>query len=248
VNADGAWDDFDNLGRPELRWGAGFVIAAGLFALLIWLAVHWMPKAPLLPPPAPSAMMIELAPLPMAPAVPPSTPPEAVQKLPVAPPAPVPKIPVLVLPRPKPVKHRHIVTHNMLPKQAPSKAPPAQETAPALQTQSSAVATPNTQGSVTNANAIPNWQSLLMARLDAFKRYPLEAQEAGEQGVVYVHFAMDRNGKVLSANIAKSSGFDDLDDEVLDLIYKAAPLPPPPPEVRDDPVVLTVPVQFFLVR
>jgi protein TonB len=57
---------------------------------------------------------------------------------------------------------------------------------------------------------------------------------------------MDRQGHVLSAQIAKSSGYDALDDETLALIHRAEPLPPPPPEVAGETVALTVPVQFSL--
>ena len=96
------------------------------------------------------------------------------------------------------------------------------------------------------SNAVPTWQGELLGRLEQFKRFPPEAQEQGEQGVAYLHFTMDRDGKVLSASIAKSAGYADLDQETLALIQRAQPLPKPPPEVPGDPIALTVPVQFFL--
>jgi protein TonB len=87
---------------------------------------------------------------------------------------------------------------------------------------------------------------MLLGRLEQFKRYPYEAQYRRQQGVVYLRFDMDRHGKVLSAAIVKSSGFDALDQEALALIHRAEPLPPPPPEMAGDPIELTAPVQFFL--
>jgi protein TonB len=57
---------------------------------------------------------------------------------------------------------------------------------------------------------------------------------------------MDRQGHVLSAQIAKSSGYESLDDETLALVHRAEPLPPPPAEVPGETLSLTVPVQFFL--
>ncbi len=59
-----------------------------------------------------------------------------------------------------------------------------------------------------------------------------------------LRFSMDRHGKVLSANIAQSSGFDTLDQEALALIHRAEPLPPPPDEIHGDPVELTVPLSI----
>jgi len=91
-----------------------------------------------------------------------------------------------------------------------------------------------------------NWQGLLLADLEAHKRYPPEARESGEQGVVYLRFAMDRRGKVLSFRLEKSSGFDDLDQETLDLIQRSQPLPPPPPTITGSIIELVVPVQFQL--
>ena len=85
-----------------------------------------------------------------------------------------------------------------------------------------------------------------MGRLERFKRYPNSAQVRRQQGVVYLRFAMDRRGKVVSAAIEQSSGFDALDQETLALIHRAEPLPPPPPELTGDPVELVVPIQFFL--
>jgi periplasmic protein TonB len=90
------------------------------------------------------------------------------------------------------------------------------------------------------------WQGLLLADLESHKRYPPEARERGEQGVVYLRFAMDRRGKVLSLSLQKSSGFGDLDQETLDLIERSQPLPPPPPTITGSVIELVVPIQFEL--
>jgi periplasmic protein TonB len=59
---------------------------------------------------------------------------------------------------------------------------------------------------------------------------------------------MDRQGRVTSSQINKSSGFELLDDEVLALIQRAQPLPAPPPEIPGAVVDLVVPVAFSLRR
>jgi len=90
------------------------------------------------------------------------------------------------------------------------------------------------------------WQGLVLTDLEAHKRYPPEARERGEQGVVYLRFAMDRHGKVLSSGVQRSSGFDDLDEETLELIQRSQPLPPPPSTVAGNTLELVVPIQFRL--
>lgn len=92
------------------------------------------------------------------------------------------------------------------------------------------------------------WQGLLLARLEQAKRYPASAQARRQQGVVLLHFTMDRNGTVLSAAIQKSSGYEALDQESLAMLQRAQPLPQPPVEVTGDPIELVVPVEFYLNR
>jgi TonB family protein len=125
------------------------------------------------------------------------------------------------------------------PGQNPADAPPQIQAPPAPN-----AAAPGASSALSSTD-VPKWQALLLAPLEQFKQYPYEAQINHEEGVVYLRFTMDRQGKVLPADIATSSGFDALDQETLALIRRAEPLPPPP-EVSGDFVELTVPVQFFL--
>ncbi len=53
----------------------------------------------------------------------------------------------------------------------------------------------------------------LIAHLDAAKHYPPQARKLHIEGVVQLHFIMDRTGRVLSFDIAKSSGRPILDEE-----------------------------------
>ena len=85
------------------------------------------------------------------------------------------------------------------------------------------------------------WQSRLMAHLERRKRYPAGAKSRREEGVVYVRFRIDETGKVLSASLARSSGFPELDSEVLSLVQRASPVPAPPPDVNR---TITAPVKF----
>jgi len=85
------------------------------------------------------------------------------------------------------------------------------------------------------------WQSRLMAHLERRKKYPSGAKSRQEEGVVYVRFRIDDTGKVLSASLARSSGWPELDNEVLSLVQRASPVPAPPPGVNK---TITAPVKF----
>lgn len=85
------------------------------------------------------------------------------------------------------------------------------------------------------------WQSRLMSHLERRKKYPSGARSRGESGVAYVRFRIDDAGNVLSASLARSSGFPELDAEVVDLVRRASPVPAPPPGVNK---TVIAPVRF----
>lgn len=92
----------------------------------------------------------------------------------------------------------------------------------------------------------PSWQTELVRRLEQYKRYPSDAQSRGVEGVVMLSFSVDRNGRVLAHEIARSSGHPELDKEVVSMIERAQPLPPFPPSMPEDKLDLTVPIRFSL--
>ncbi len=92
----------------------------------------------------------------------------------------------------------------------------------------------------------PSWQSSLVRHLQRYKRYPSEAQARSEQGVVLLSFSIDRTGHVLAHRIARSSGFADLDAEVMAMIMRAEPLPAFPVSMTEAQLDLTVPIRFSL--
>jgi len=88
----------------------------------------------------------------------------------------------------------------------------------------------------------------LLAQLNRFKQYPRAARQAHIQGVVQLHFVMDAQGKVLSFEIAKSSGRPVLDAEALALIQRAQPLPALPADYPTRTLDAIVPIEFYLDR
>jgi periplasmic protein TonB len=92
----------------------------------------------------------------------------------------------------------------------------------------------------------PSWQASLVRQLQRFKRYPAAAQSRNEQGVVLLSFSLDRTGRVLERSIARSSGYADLDNEVMAMIMRAEPLPSFPASMTQARIELTVPIRFSL--
>ena len=96
------------------------------------------------------------------------------------------------------------------------------------------------------SNAVPSWQGRVLHHLERHKRYPRAAQARRPEGVAQVRFTIDREGRVLSVRLDRSAGHEMLDEETLEMVRRASPLPTPPEEMKQDRIELVVPVQFFL--
>lgn len=96
----------------------------------------------------------------------------------------------------------------------PQVQPPAPETR----------APPKTEhiGQFTQASANA-YNALVFGHLQRFKRYPSAAH--GAVGTVVVQFALDRDGKVISGVVTKSSGNNVLDREAIEILRRASPFP-----------------------
>ncbi len=95
-------------------------------------------------------------------------------------------------------------------------------------------------------NALGEYGSALGRAIAKHKQYPRIAQMRGWQGDVLLDLKLDGNGKVLSAAVQQSSGFDALDKQALEMVRKASPFPAPPEALRSRTFNITVPVSFKL--
>ncbi len=86
----------------------------------------------------------------------------------------------------------------------------------------------------------------LLVHLNRFKHYPPEARAARMAGVVMLRFCIDRQGRLLSAEITKSSGRAPLDRAAMEMIHRAVPLPAMPASMTGDTLDAVVPVHFSL--
>jgi periplasmic protein TonB len=95
-------------------------------------------------------------------------------------------------------------------------------------------------------SALDEYGSLLGRSIAKHKQYPKIAQMRGWQGDVKLDLKLDGNGKVLSASVLESSGFDALDKQALEMVRKASPFPVPPAALRNRTFNINVPVSFKL--
>lgn len=87
------------------------------------------------------------------------------------------------------------------------------------------------------------WERGVLEKIAGIKRYPARALRAGLEDTVMVRFVVNRAGKVLSAEIARSQGIALLDDEARRLLLRASPLPKLP-SGTDEEMQFVVPITF----
>ena len=236
--------------RPEtLRWGICLTAAICLHGLGAAAFVLWNPVADAVAD-AP-VITVELAPAPVAP--------DAKTQLPAGPQqqetqaeSEPQKLPDKVETEIEQAKEAELaVTQATQPpaekstERQPKRKHPSVATAPSAADARGARAAAPTPGAPShNPDALPSWESALVARLERFKRYPPEAQSRGESGIAQLAFSIDRSGGVHRAHIIRSSGSSLLDRETLALPGRASPMPPPPPEVRGAQIPIVVPIRY----
>lgn len=126
----------------------------------------------------------------------------------------------------------------------PAKKPPAPRTAAAPRAERVGRDAPSPSSDMSSASAAASYRSMIAAHLQRYKRYPGSAEARGERGVAMVSFVVNRNGRVTSSRLSKSSGFASLDQETLALLQRAQPLPAFPPELQQNAMSFTLPYSF----
>ena len=91
-----------------------------------------------------------------------------------------------------------------------------------------------------SAKVLTAWRNKVLAHLNAHKRDVTNSPG----GVSTVAFSIDRSGRVLSAEILKSSGSASLDKEAVALTQRSSPVPAPPSDLTGSKLYLKVPIAF----
>ncbi|BAV63076.1 energy transducer TonB family protein [Sphingobium cloacae] len=125
--------------------------------------------------------------------------------------------------------------------------PPKTAITPAPEREKTAAEIPPPPRSPLPSKAAPeSWEGRVLARLYQYRQYPRMAMVRRQQGVPYIRIVIDRDGKVLSARLERTSGVSELDREAVLLPKRAQPLPKPPADRLGDTIELVVPVEFFI--
>jgi protein TonB len=146
-------------------------------------------------------------------------------------------------PKPEPVPEPEVA-------QKPTQATVQQQAAkPAAPVQPSNVPAAPSAADVARVTAAKaTWRGILEAHLQKFQKYPRSAQRRNIEGSAWLRFRMDRNGKVLSYSIERTSKHDVLDEAALAMIEHAQPLPPLPADVPGDSIELIIPANFNITN
>jgi protein TonB len=112
----------------------------------------------------------------------------------------------------------------------------------------SAIAAPAAPAGGSGTRAATDYERALLARLERNKEYPRAARLRGVQGRAMLHLRIARDGRVVEAHIAESSGSEMLDGATVEMAWRAAPLPPLPQDLPGQAVEFVVPVVFSLSR
>jgi colicin import membrane protein len=152
-------------------------------------------------------------------------------------------------PAPKPVQRKVEPKQRAAAKPAETKAAePSRIAAPTRERASnraraSTPSSPANNIGVGRSDNSTNYRGLVAAHLSRYKQYPADARASGRTGTAAVTFTITGGGGVASVSLARSSGVPSIDREVVAMVRRASPFPPPP---GGRPQSFTVPVGFRL--
>jgi periplasmic protein TonB len=203
------------------------------------------------------------APLPV-----PSPPPVTVEAQPVQPPKPVHRIAVAP-PKPAPILTRPASPSTPAPaivRSAPVPAAvPIAKAAPALvDIAPVAPATPAPVAAIVRAEPAPaapvhvdeppdpalleRYGRSLSSALARQQQYPRIAAMRGWEGEVQLRVTIARKGNIVATQVVHSSGFEVLDQNAVQLVTNAGPLPRPPETLQNREIQIIVPVHYKLEK
>lgn len=112
--------------------------------------------------------------------------------------------------------------------------------------QSAAVSIPGRVAAQADQDALDGYGRALSKTFSKYQRYPRLAQMRRWQGKVQVSLQIAAGGKLISASVSRSSGYEILDQQALEIIRQADPLPPVPEALQAKTFIVVVPILFKL--
>jgi protein TonB len=83
-------------------------------------------------------------------------------------------------------------------------------------------------------------------RIIGARNYPKIARKRGQEGQPVIAFTLDREGRLIKADLKQSSGYHLLDQAALEAVRQGAPYPEIPPPLKMDTIQFKLPISFVL--
>lgn len=235
-----------NANKNRLYWAIACSLILHIFVAYIVPAINFsQPKKPdildivLTPPAAPKLALEPIKPVDAKPVEPVKAKP--IEKKPINLPKPI----TLPSPISEPVSQE--VTRSPVPSTITStpKAEATQSfTAPAALNAEPIKAVGPSEVDINSARG--QYADILRREIAKDKNYPNIARTRSQQGDVVLDVKLDSNGKVLSADVHTSSGYESLDREAIAKINRISPFPLPPDALKGRTFNVSVPISFKL--
>ncbi len=124
-------------------------------------------------------------------------------------------------------------------------AAPAAVEQPSIDSRPVAATTINpTQLRTADPGALAGYNRAVAEAVDHFKRYPRLALMRNWQGTALLKLNIGADGRVREYHLARSSGFDTLDEQALEMLRLAMPLPALPTQLAGIDLSIDIPVIF----
>lgn len=127
----------------------------------------------------------------------------------------------------------------------PGEEPPAPLAPPAAQAAAPSISSNRIAVQLDQA-ALDGYGLALSKTFSKFQRYPRLAQIRHWQGKVQVSLQIAAGGKLISASVSRSSGYEILDQQALEIVKQANPLPQVPEALQAKTFTVIVPILFRL--
>jgi TonB family protein len=103
---------------------------------------------------------------------------------------------------------------------------------------------PGDPNSTTSEPARLSYHDMVATRLAQAKRYPERALRRNVNGDGAIRILISSTGEVSHFEVIQSTSSTILDEELKDMVERASPFPPFPPDLRRDTLAVIVPVSF----
>jgi protein TonB len=159
-------------------------------------------------------------------------------------------VPVKPRPRPKPAAPKPAAPEAapLEPRASELETAPPVPAAPPVVAEAeppSVAAAPPGAEAVADPGSLAQYRLQLIAVAPRYKHYPSVARDNNWEGTVALRMVVSPNGRVASLSVTKSSGYDVLDQQALQMFRKAAATVPVPPVLRGKEFAVEVAATYF---